>query len=555
MALRAALVAGSLLAAAPLASARAQDRAPEMASIDRLKFEAKCVFEIREWKGKGAEEPFLARLQAQRGLYEAANDPRLPALVDLLAEGLWSRKTEFEAKDEHDRASAFAADLKRLEGGGERTKALQLEAEAYIVDRNYKAAEAALRAGDVATAKEKYRNLLPTAKGPEAASVLFDIEWKASGHEAVAASGNLDAELESLDRLLGNLEATLGADLARGMARVTELRDRKSRIENETQLVAASFFDASAAVAPVRVGTPLTLDAGTATFALVPLGEGAKFPVEGVSAPLPAGKPLRHFRGTYDIRVYAPGNPKPVAVFVRQVLGDAPLTLQVPDRVPEGMVYCAPGQGADDALFADRTEVTVTQVKAVAGADALLQEVVTESSRGLTEAEAVGLPAWVLDEKHARAFEKASGKAIPTAVQWLRLGFGPYSEAERRYPWGSESPTGAHAYADPASTRPEPRKVGGREAGASPFGLEDLAGNLAEWVRYGSGDRLWIVGGHHQMPYDALARAVRNPMPGLEAWGAMAGGEQNTWKDFRFKNDEASYASGLRMVVPVRVPK
>ena len=159
----------------------------------------------------------------------------------------------------------------------------------------------------------------------------------------------------------------------------------------------------------------------------------------------------------------------------------------------------------------------------------------------------------------ARAFEKASGKRIPTVQQWLHAAFGPYSEAQAKYPWGNDEPSETRAFIDPAGELP--RKAGGRDQGASPYGIEDMAGNLCEWVRYGSGDSLWILGGHHRMQVANLAllsgaSPLRKPMPGHEAYTAMPGEEKNQWTAYRFKNgpnDAGGFESGLRMVVPVTV--
>jgi len=548
---RAILGTGALLAAAGLASAAIQEKAADVVSLERLRFEAKCVFEIQEWKGKGAEEIFLQRLEAQRAAYEAKQNPSLPALVDMLAEILWNKHLEFAKQDDETRASEYAGRVLGLGKGGDRTTGIQKQADEYVVGRQFAAAEKAMQAGRTDDAKRAYRNLLKSSKGAEARTAIVGIDRGATDFDRTQASDDLEVQMDGLDRFAAALEATLGADAPE----VKDLREKKAGIEGRIQRVTVSFFDTSAAVAPVKVGSPVSLDAATAGFAFVPREGGKAFPSEGDSAAFPAKGTLLLLRGTYDVRVFAQGQPKPVAVFPGRVVGDAPLALEVPNRVPAGMVYCPAAVPGGEALFVDRTEVTIDQVEAVGSPETA--EVVKESRRGIDDPR--GLPAWFFDEKVARAFEKASGKRIPTVAQWLHAAFGANSETQARYPWGNDEADASRAHVNPEGDA-LPRRVGGRERGASPYGIEDMAGNVAEWVRYGTGDALWILGGHHMMSYADLvslsgASPLRKPMPGNEAWEKMSNEEKETWKAYRFKNspdDMVAYGSGLRMVVPVR---
>lgn len=65
---------------------------------------------------------------------------------------------------------------------------------------------------------------------------------------------------------------------------------------------------------------------------------------------------------------------------------------------------------------------------------------------------------------------------LPTESEWEYAARGP---GGRRYPWGSAEPEPERA--DYGRSSGGPHAVGGHPAGASPFGIEDLAGGVWEW--------------------------------------------------------------------------
>lgn len=86
-------------------------------------------------------------------------------------------------------------------------------------------------------------------------------------------------------------------------------------------------------------------------------------------------------------------------------------------------------------------------------------------------------PVTCVDWHSAANYCAVLGRRLPTEAEWERTAVGLVL---RRYPWGQAEPTCAHAQHDGCGEHTRP--VGSRPKGDTPEGVQDLAGNAAEWV-------------------------------------------------------------------------
>jgi formylglycine-generating enzyme required for sulfatase activity len=140
-----------------------------------------------------------------------------------------------------------------------------------------------------------------------------------------------------------------------------------------------------------------------------------------------------------------------------------------------------------DAFYIDRQEVTVREYRwfqHATGHRSLPRGVATYAPEDDLP---VAGPSW----EDAVAYCRWAGKELPTEAQWEKAARGTDG---RRYPWGNEPVDGRRAnYCDRTcefdwkDSQDDGYKhtapVGSYPAGRSPYGADDLAGNVWEWVR------------------------------------------------------------------------
>jgi formylglycine-generating enzyme required for sulfatase activity len=133
-----------------------------------------------------------------------------------------------------------------------------------------------------------------------------------------------------------------------------------------------------------------------------------------------------------------------------------------------------------DAYYIDRYEVTTGRYAKFLAATGSAHP--PDGWESLKLEKGAELPVVGVDWNDAAAYCKWAGRRLPTEAEWEKAARGADG---RTYPWGDATPTLEHANhlnASPEAYDGGLRNVGTHPMGRSPYGVDDLAGNAAEWV-------------------------------------------------------------------------
>jgi formylglycine-generating enzyme required for sulfatase activity len=148
-----------------------------------------------------------------------------------------------------------------------------------------------------------------------------------------------------------------------------------------------------------------------------------------------------------------------------------------------------PAGGGLVGFWMMRTPVTNALWRAAVLAGAVSEPIYTDAYDDAAKAQH---PVVYVTREDARAYAAWVAGRLPRDAEWTHAAQG---DDGRTYPWGDTPPDATRAnYREtgPHDTTP----VGSYPAGASPYGLLDMAGNVWEWVDPdGGGDRPYIVRG------------------------------------------------------------
>jgi formylglycine-generating enzyme required for sulfatase activity len=148
-----------------------------------------------------------------------------------------------------------------------------------------------------------------------------------------------------------------------------------------------------------------------------------------------------------------------------------------------------------DAFWIDRTEVTNTQytqfLNALGGHQGTCgghdcvetqrededSHILRQEGRYVVESGFEDHPVTEVNWYGAQAYCEWVGGKLPTEAEWAKAARGVNG---RLHPWGSDAPNCDRAQYGDCGGATVP--VGSRPAGASPYGVLDMAGNVWEWV-------------------------------------------------------------------------
>jgi formylglycine-generating enzyme required for sulfatase activity len=171
------------------------------------------------------------------------------------------------------------------------------------------------------------------------------------------------------------------------------------------------------------------------------------------------------------------------------------------DEAPEHQVYLA-------TFYIDKYEVTQAEYDRFVRATRKGKPFVPVFDDDISKILNPALPAMGMSWSDAAAYCQWAGKRLPTEAEWEKASKG---EGSRKYPWGDTlTPKHANLEGDEDGYKylAPPGKF---EAGRSPYGLYDMAGNVAEWVHDTYDDRYYAKSPYRdpQGPEEGQNKVIR----------------------------------------------
>jgi formylglycine-generating enzyme required for sulfatase activity len=163
------------------------------------------------------------------------------------------------------------------------------------------------------------------------------------------------------------------------------------------------------------------------------------------------------------------------------------------------------------SFWIDRTEVTVGDMRACIDKGACTARLGSGPLCTLGRLDPK-VPVNCVPWPAADGYCRAVGKRLPTEAEWeLAAGAGQ----KARFPWGSASPNCVVAVtlmsnrSGASCSAHGPSPIGTHPRGASPFGVEDMAGNVEEWVAD------WYADKYEVQPQPQAAPSTSGPAFGV----------------------------------------